>query len=94
MSAQVNFIQRGEPAQLKPAVGAHEKGGLRLVVLLRHFEQRLVRKPLFQRTYRCGVAAKGFITEGIHQIKINFLHCLFLSCYGYLAQKNCAFQIA
>jgi hypothetical protein len=62
-------------------------------MLLRHFEQRLVRQPLFQRTNRCRVAAKGFVAEGIHQIKINFLHCLFLSCYGFLAQKNCAFQI-
>ena len=83
MAAEVNFMQRGEPAQFKSAVGSHKKRGLRLVMLLCHFEKRLVRQPLFQRTYRCRVAAKGFVAEGIHQIKINFPHCLFLFCYQF-----------
>ena len=93
MSTQVNFVKGSEPAQLESAVSAYEKGRLRLIVLLRHVEQRLVRQPLFQGANRRCVAAKRPVAEGIDQIEINFLHCLFLFCYGYLAQKDGAFQI-
>ena len=43
VAAEVNLMQRGEPTQLITLIGADKKGGLRLVVLLRHTQQRVVR---------------------------------------------------
>ena len=75
MAAEVDLIQRGKPTQLIPLIRTHKKRGLRLIVLLRHFQQRFVRQPFGQRANGRRVAAKAPIAEGIHQIKANFLHC-------------------
>ncbi|MNP43528.1 hypothetical protein D3C76_1373510 [compost metagenome] len=79
VAAEVHLAARGEPAQLNAAPVAHEKSGLRLVVLPRHIEQRLVRQPCRQRAHRRRVAAKRAFAERIDQIKLNLLHC-FIHC--------------
>jgi DNA-binding transcriptional LysR family regulator len=74
VTTKINFVLRGEPAQLKPRVGADKKRGLGLIMLLCHLQENVIREPGFQRTNGSGVTAKGAIAERIDQVKFNFFH--------------------
>ncbi len=74
VAAEIDLIAGGKPAQRKTIALRYHKRGFRLVVLLRHFEQQLIRQPFFKQAYRSRVAGERLVAERRHQIKRNFRH--------------------
>lgn len=59
VAAKINLVAGGKPAQRKTIALRHHKRGFRLVVLLGHFEQQLIRQPLLEQTYCRRITGKG-----------------------------------
>ena len=60
---QIHFIAGREPTQRKRLSLAHHEGGFRLIMLLRHFEQNIIRQPRVQQAHRRRVTGKRPFTE-------------------------------
>ena len=74
VAAEIDLVTGGKPAQRKTIALRDHKRGFRLVVLLGHFEQQLIRQPLPEQTYRRRITGKRLLAESRHQIDRNVSH--------------------
>jgi len=71
MSAQIDFHQGCEPAQIVAFAFAHEKRGLREIVLAGDGLHLIVRKPFLQRTDCGGITRENLARESVYLINAN-----------------------